>query len=120
MASNGTPTLFKGLVPRYVSPAVLDHLRRSGARFETGVADYHRHVLEVYTTFDGAEVLERYGITTRLVKRGPAWPDVRAPLPEGAGRRAYTAAATDRRGDALDAAFRAYAADVQAGLREPL
>ena len=115
MASNGTPTHFKGLVPRYLSPAVLDNLRRSGAKFETGRADYHRHVLEVFTTLAGAEVLERHGITTRLVKRGPAWPNPRAPLTKAAGRRARP----DRRGDALDAAFNRAAAGVEAGRREP-
>ena len=118
VASNGTPTLFKGLVPRYVSPAVLDHLRRSGAKFETGAADYHRHVLEVFTTSAGAEVLERHGVATRLVKRGASWPDAR--LAKAAGRAAFLGASAAAANDPLEVAFRAYAADVQAGWREPL
>ena len=115
MAANGSPARFKARVPRYRLPCVLDHLRRSGATFETGATDHERRTVELFTSHAGSEVLERHGITTRLVKRGPGWPDPRAPLTKGAGHRARP----DRRGDALDAAFKRAAADARARRGEP-
>jgi hypothetical protein len=77
-------------VPRYRAPAVLEALRRSGARVETGRTDHDRHQLEVFVSNNGAELLEQHGITTRVVKRGPpTWPDPRDRLVSGAGRAAF-------------------------------
>ena len=119
MSGNGTPSLFKAHVPRFLWPAVQDHLRRSRATFETGLPNGQRHTLEVYTNFAGAQALEQQGIRTRLVKRGPVWAD-RERLDPGVGSEAFKAAKPRPRDDPFDVAFRKYADEVLAGIREPL